>query len=747
MLKGLFDNGTFIKLQKTAGAPPTAYYVVDNGEVLERIAEKLKLRPKDLKKLNGFKDHVPPGGDKKESGDLIFPGQLLKIPSKCLYGRDFMHVEGNKISKETYKPQEHLYMEGGRWKINAESYNPYLIHSILDGIFTGGKKNDVGSFMFDLEIYVNAKLLAVLYIQAGVAGNIEAETGDDRSFTISTRVQFRLEGGTAILNFKKAWNIFGQTNNYLSTDHYATHFNHDVYNLLLSANQVMPGFVGYWDDDYNENLLHTDYTNVSKGVAVGGKAGKTKAGGATLTRSKKQAPKFVGDTSEPAQKSMSGDYAKKRGKQNNLDEETSFEGEFVVYDNGLLTVTLQNYRHDPNKDNEGSYMNVAINLTYQNIRSVLEHLGQKKNGNGTPATQGGEKSGTKETSAEKEKVMKDGMAQISDNIAKDIKDLFSILKFAVDVAKTKKLKENADKLNNRLGGGNSKKKKEAESDIGGIIDFMYIFEGGEAKLLYTRTSVQAAVEAEVEVPMVKGVVSVSGGIKFQSEYKRSVLENPGTTSIAYVSTVYNGLMRQTDPLDNEIAERDAIFRQAQQARINYIKVNTDKGKEPDDETVKEAYAIEKDIIGKYWENYASKVHENRTAYHTNERWDAYKSDHISELVLMFKYFLEPIVKYASQKLNTSDTEVEPIIHWEDIKDLRFISAEQAERFMGRRNVIDVFSDIFGVAKDDLKDYNATIKNLAKKEQFFLFEKFILFNLYKEHQKHEWDYFNFVEMPE
>ena len=77
--------------------------------------------------------------------------------------------------------------------------------------------------------------------------------------------------------------------------------------------------------------------------------------------------------------------------------------------------------------------------------------------------------------------------------------------------------------------------------------------------------------------------------------------------------------------------------------------------------------------------------------------------------------------------------------------LKFITAQQAEEFLGNKVEVALTNEENGFGFDE---YDLTLDSksaLGSKTDLVLlalFEKYILFNLYKEQQKHEFDYFHY-----
>lgn len=237
-----------------------------------------------------------------------------------------------------------------------------------------------------------------------------------------------------------------------------------------------------------------------------------------------------------------------------------------------------------------------------------------------------------------------------------------------------------------------------------------------------------------------GVATLSGGVKFEGEYQRSVFEKPGTESIAYVSTVYNGLMRQMDIKDNEKTERNHAYDMAQKERLSYIKKckqNNPTNFEQNKETI-ESQAADKEtaVINEYWNLYAKKNIENRTAYYTNDPWSKYREANKGALEKMFENFLTPIIKAYKDHKETNGNNSENHLEWGDISELKFINAAQAETFLGRNPELALTDTDNGFGCADVESISVE----RKSKELDLFERFVLFNLYKEHQKHEFDYF-------
>jgi hypothetical protein len=153
-------------------------------------------------------------------------------------------------------------------------------------------------------------------------------------------------------------------------------------------------------------------------------------------------------------------------------------------------------------------------------------------------------------------------------------------------------------------------------------------------------------------------------------------------------------------------------------------------KEAQDRRVKEGDAeAEAEAIRKYWADYQDKS----DTYYTNDMWKEYKKQHNEPLKELFANFLTLVVNNRNKK-------------WSDISGLgRFISAENAVKYLGD-NPIAGLKNMFVVDKkheDVLEgESDVVLLKLKQREQydFELFEKNVLFNLYKEQQKHEFDYF-------
>ncbi|QCK16249.1 LysM peptidoglycan-binding domain-containing protein [Mangrovivirga cuniculi] len=716
-----FSPGSVIhhRVSKNANAAELFYYVVASGDNPMGIAKKFKTNLQGLTYENGWEKinndgSIITGANEKL---ILKPGTVISIPEAGAYYTDHYEVIGNEVYKVGEMPEGVHFNSGENIHVDAEKVNPQYLAEILTAIITGNNKTGVGSISFGLEIYIKGELIFLIYVKAGLGGSISGSIGDDRRFWISTSLDLRLEEGINGLGaFNQNFKILGNTVGYDSVENFAVSLNHDLYLILLKKGQYLPAYIDYWDKKENRDLLRGAHyvpgtvddsllklknTSVSHNSGLGAQSKRSYTG-------KVEGLKYVGSsetTTLPEQASR--EYL----------EERNVKGEelnVILFQSDFVQVTYSEVQHQVNKDNEGKYLDVQFRLGIGNLMKLLKFDTE----DAKESVSFVKKMTNRLKEKEHQEALENAYFDISENL---IGDLHTVVdNFQKGKAKIADLENTAKAIygaeNKRLKmeyeEGIGKVRNSVDGDLGFKLNLHYVLEGKSLmpKLQYKRSLVYGSIQAGQEkmVASAYGVANASVGYKFEGAVEYMLNEAPGTDTLSYVSTVYNAFMGMADSLD-EKEKREKAYDKAQKARMTSGAVGKQR---------------EREIIDAYWKSYEERRNPKKDTPFTNEKWEIYKGKHGEKLKELFANFLDPIVKHRN------DT------NWNHVN-LMTISREDAGRFLGRGPNEAVSQKYLYMEDADIKDPESFVDT-----NLYLFEEFVLFNLYKDNRKHEWDYFNY-----
>ena len=701
-----FKPGTFIIQELTDDSE--TYYVVKEGDSLYSIASDMGLEGigvQALVEINGWKSVEEDGTinfDDNRKGKLQ-AHQGIKAPyASVMNAPEYFHIQGGTLLKINPNKTESSF--GKRtWEVHENNLDPQFLEDQIKYAFTGENGHDKNSGSLEFKIYLRGELAFLFYVELSLEGELSGSVNSDLSFELVKRIDIKAREGIRLGVFgkvkftQKLSELKNSIELYESAEQFAVDMNHDIYKFYLENGAFIPDFVDYWDDERNQEMLQSDHYKIMKSkkkLNPDLKIANRTVEFTNQTYELISGVDYIGDVEERKKRGYSQDF---RGEKDN-DSDRVIDAKLV--DTPLLEISYKNILHDYNVDNEGSYLTIKINIgidTFTEIAKLISSSAELlKEGKGWGAVLG--------------KITKKELG-----ISDVLKDIDNLDKSQGD----KELEKEAEKFNEivkkkdiKVFGKNTSLNTKMAADGGVSMTIVLI---GDSEGFFGFNKQFSAIHgygsltfgAEAEMTFLK-FINLKAGFHAEIAISKQLHESPGTETLSYISAIYNTLRFRSDNIDIR-EKRKEKHKDAQEERLKLIQ----KGMGKDD-----AQKEEWKIIEKYWEAY-----EENNKIFNNDIWNAYKKTQKKQgdpLNKMAQKFFKPIFE-AKDKTD-----------WEGVQLMTVKTSDMIKfaKFDNPQAVLD---------KLDTKSYKeTTFKNL---------EELILFNLYKKHQKHAFDYYNFTNGTE
>ncbi|MCX2744048.1 hypothetical protein OO013_09240 [Mangrovivirga sp. M17] len=753
----IFGEGKLIVRKHKSGDYKDYYYTVpgfspeqDDNQKLDAVTNFLCIGKDELRR-NNYWDAIDSTGmihiDDNQYSICDFP--KVKVPPKSFHGKPHIQISDERVSYVGVTDYSKDYASGKDIELEDPDFKPEILESHLRNLFTLGKVNGLTSTSQTLKIKLKGSLYLIVYL--GVSAEEEFKSSMTEGGMISASLDLSLKGNVGVEGVGEISTTFKKesfsTPLYEGVDFFLVNVIHQITNFLLDNGEYIPEFQTYWDKGKNRDLLAAGYYKPESSESASAKAqmsnndGK-QSGTISANASKSNYKHYSGkrvfdDRSDPEMvREVSSDFMEEQGGKNYVVQLSA---------NDMVTIQFLKTGSDKNIDLLGNYINVVFNIKATNFKSLLESMMKTETftegdslirrlmnyfqGNTAGALVDDLKRSVTEYAESFVSTMRNPDKMTIDNLAGynvEIKEGIvnkALKKFNKNLRKYEtKLPENPKDPKKDL----TEQKLQFEGDANVKFDMLYDL----SERTFNRTRIFTGAKLKVNYSSQIGTVAAS--VKLETEVEGSieglVYERPGTNTLKYISRQYNRFMNEAD-VGHEKLLRDSKYSEAQKARLE----SGDPLKE-------------KEIIEKYWQEYEHRRNSKNDKYYSNDKWEKYKSNYNDEIKELFANFLKPIVETVQKKTKERNSQfIEPMVYWTEINDLMTIDAGEAFIFTGYENAYEFLTKEFVVEnkKDILqKDSNTLSKGLSNNNTLQIFEKLILFNLYKNHQKHEWDYYGY-----
>ncbi|NMM49835.1 hypothetical protein [Marinigracilibium pacificum] len=672
----------------------------------------------------------------------------VKVPANALHGKPHIQISDERVSYVGVTDYSKDYASGKDIELEDSDFKPEILESHLRNLFTLGKVNGLTSTSQTLKIKLKGSLYLVVYL--GVSAEEEFKSSMTEGGMISASLDLSLKGNVGVEGVGEISTTFKNesfsTPLYEGVDFFLVNVIHQITNFLLDNGEYIPEFQTYWDKGKNRDLLAAGYY---KPESIGSASAKARisdkesnhSGTFSADASQSNYKHYSGkrvfdDRSDPEKvREVSSDFMKEQGGKNYVVQLSA---------NDLVTIQFLRTGSSKNIDLLGNYINVVFNINVSNFTSLLKSMMEAESfTEGDGLVKRLEKYFRNNTAGElvedlKRSVTEYAEAFVSTMRSPDKMTIENIAGYDVEIQEgivnralrkfnknfkntEMKLPENPKDPKNDL----TEQKLEFEGDANVKFDMLYDL----SERTFSRTRIFSGAKLKVNYSSQIGIVAVSAKLETEVDgaIEGLVYERPGTNTLKYISMQYNKFMNEAD-VGHEKLLRDSMYSEAQKARL--------ESGDPDKE---------KEIIEKYWKEYEHRRNSKNDKYYSNDKWEKYKSNYNDEVKELFANFLKPIVETVQKKVKNHNIQfADPLVYWTEINDLMTIDAGEADRFTGYDNAYEFLTKEFKINDRVLSGQNSSglSKDMASGERLNLFDSLILFNLYKKHQKHEWDYYHY-----
>ncbi|NME72263.1 hypothetical protein [Flammeovirga aprica] len=291
-----------------------------------------------------------------------------------------------------------------------QPYNPEMTVDMFQALFPDEKSNKAvseASMKIEVEINQRFNIIFTVGVQGGfgLSGNVT----DDRRFTTSLNWEVGVKGGLDVgvananvgLKIGGSIGLFDQLSaSFESIEHFLAHF-HNSLRILIDDNELDPKRFGldnnssYWSSAKKE--LSKGYTSVDKNhiagsfdaelgigddkLGIGGELKKV-----NITRTRKKGINKIGQRQSENTDEIDHDYLSKK---NNSEDVYEWSGgvnlSIPIFKGFSVNSSLEYLKvvNDANKDNDGEYWNLQIELPiasekYEKIRRDPKYVGKGK---------------------------------------------------------------------------------------------------------------------------------------------------------------------------------------------------------------------------------------------------------------------------------------------------------------------------------------------------------------------------------
>ncbi|ANQ52257.1 LysM peptidoglycan-binding domain-containing protein [Flammeovirga sp. MY04] len=737
-----FAQGSLIKFHESPQEEVEYFYTVKEDESPLIIAKKFNISLQELMELNNW-DSIAPNGVIKAGGKDIHlqPHQGVIVPN-FEKTENHHYICGPKVWE--INASGFRISDGGTWQINAENYNPEYLDRLLHEILNG----DIGgtTISFTLEVYVIGDLLFTIYCKVGLGFNLEVGVGDDLGIMTSMALKVNAKVGIAgnelsdntSGSIQGSHNLFSQNIAYDNTKHFTTHLNHWIYKFFLEHNIVSEKFMEYWSNEENQKYTY-----------IGGKRVRSVGSGGINDRNKEKeindrhSTKVYAIDSLPSIGLIGEDYKESKIQEAKLN---AVETSVLLVNKGPLSVVYTNIIDDSNSDNNGHYFALELALTYHDLKDYLANLKSLKN---KPDEQ--EKAINR--LSENEKAIQNNQVNNDSSFNKLIKTISEEGLLALWTPMKGLIKERFGSLSGSIGGtsigffrdededkalksifdekynGKKREKSKPKIDVGLKFTIQSVFENGELNIQYQRASFLGSVDINGQTTRAGNIfVGVRAGFNMGIKYERNLWESPGTDTLSYISTLYNAHASAALNSESDKDRRDNAMTRIRLMELYLWEEKQDKKEKAkanikNKEDLSKVNEIELLIKGKENQeielfNYMNDLHWDSIGNdieYTSQGWKDYKKKYESQIQEIANSFIHPLIEHKNDK---------DFVNAVNEGNLTMMTAGNAKKYFETPakllNPFEIDSD-----EDDV--------------ELIKFEKYVLFNLYKDQQKYDYEY--------
>ncbi|MCG8475921.1 MAG: LysM peptidoglycan-binding domain-containing protein [Cytophagales bacterium] len=711
---GQFEEGTFISMQK--GSEVEYYYIVRKGDNPSMLARKMNTSLETLNKLNGW-----------GNSPMIWAGQGIRVPQKpVMSAEEHFSLQNGRI----YRRSREKVSLPDTCIIRGSAFNPAAVERQIIQAF--GRKDGLAKDKGELivNVYLRGKLALVFFLETGADLRAMAQVDDDRSLVVYGNIKIYASAGLRIKGYldaavRKNLASLGTGEVHESVKSFAVKFNHRITEIMLEKEAFAPEHIGYWDDKERREMLAHNYSEFellpSDLIKVNDKE-RFRMYEKTYTEI--SGTEKVGDRFRKRETEQSDDFLKKQG------EDSNFAAEVYLMDTDRLDLIYSHVGLDRNLDNQGQYLTAVLSLSVKDLIKLVKDGAELLN----------------DAKKIKEFFLGGGLSAADQlGILKELGIAAALSTFAGKLAEAKTAKDSLKLVNQDHPGWfdqitldvlpSVKEGKPFDADLGLRLTAHFVLDKNSWRMQYFNVHdyIEAKAQREQRLFSYARLLELSAGFQLEASYEKMLHETPGTETLTYISTIYNALRYRSDDKKTR-DERADLMKLAQARRRELVAEGKEMSKAEEQEWL---------ILDKYW------AQQSRTF--ESKAWAVYREKHNDTLNEIATKFFSPIF------------EAEDKFKWTQ-KMLMTISVSDMKNRAGFKNpkeMIEKFKLITDSMRKSVKkemqstslkegtpeykkEYDKRLYAEALKEANFThLEKYILFALYKNHQKHAYDYYNYT----